>query len=114
MVKIPGLDDLKKMGNDLIDSAKTVKLGGMVDKIKGGMESVGIKRDTTTLAAGGDPLAQMVQDANATFAELMTVQAQQAQLIKKLQNQLTEMSRVVGTYQKPAQPEIKEEEDKKS
>lgn len=110
MVKIPGLDDLKKMGSDLIDSAKTVNLSGVVDKIKGGMESAGSKKTATSET--GDPLAERVQEAQTTFAELLAVQNQQAQLIKKLQNQLAEMSKIAATYQKPLQPEQPQDEKK--
>ncbi len=114
MVKIPGLDDLKKMGSDLIDSAKTVNIGGVVDKIKGGMETVGMKKTAAPLAAGDDPLAQKLQDAYVVLNELVNAQAQQTQLIKKLQGQLIEMTTIAAAYQKPVvATETKPEENTK-
>ncbi|MEO8402471.1 MAG: hypothetical protein ABI597_11890 [Gammaproteobacteria bacterium] len=118
MVKIPGFDELKKMSSDLMDSAKTVKFSGMVDKLKSGMESMGGKKENL----GDDPLNQLLQEANATLAELITAQTAQQNLIRKLQSQLSNMARVAETYQKPIVPPTEatsaepttQEEDKKN
>ncbi len=108
MVKIPGLDDLKKMGSDLIDSAKTVNLGGMVDKFKSG--------SPVNIPPGDDPLKNLVQDASATLNALVEAQAAEAALIKKMQAQLAEIVRVSSAYQKPVAPAVppapKEDEKK--
>ena len=103
MVKIPGLDDLKKMGSDLIDSAKTVNIGGMVDKLKTGVESIS-KKSGADILSGDDPLGQLLQGANMALTELAAANAAQANLIKKLQNQVADIARVAAAYQKPATP----------
>ncbi len=108
MVKIPGLDDLKKIGSDLMDSAKTVNLSGVVDKLKTGIESVS-KKSNAELLSGDDPLGKLLQDTNVTLNEL-------AMTTKKLQNQLTEIARVAALYQKPeipAAPPTAPEDDQK-
>jgi hypothetical protein len=115
MVKIPGLDDLKKMGSDLMDSAKTVKLGGMVDKIKTGIESVG-KKGVDVSALGDDPLGKLILDMSVVLDELETANATQAATIRKMQNQLVAISKVAVTYQKPVvteTPTTNPEDDKK-
>ncbi len=104
MVKLPGLGDLKKIGSDLIDSAKSVNLSGMVDKFKTGTP--------TQVAPGDDPLKNLLQDASTTLNELTQAHAVEASLIKKMQAQLAEIARVANTYQKPiAEPQ--QEDDKK-
>lgn len=97
MVKIPGLDDLKKMGNDLLDSAKTVKLGGVVDKFKSGMEAVGLPK--TGSPATSEALGEIYQHIHTTLTELVSSQATQIELIKKLQNQLVTLGKAVETIQ---------------
>jgi hypothetical protein len=108
MVKIPGLGDLKKMGSDLIDSAKTVNLSGMVDKFKSG--------SSVNIAPGDDPLKNLVQEVSATLNALVEAQATEAALVKKMQAQLAEIVRVASVYQKPAAPVVppvsKEDENK--
>jgi hypothetical protein len=114
MVKIPGLDDLKKMGSDLLDSAKTVNFGEVVEKFKSSIESVGVKKNAD-VAAGNDPLKDLLQDMSATLTELSAAQAAEASLIKRMQGQLAEIARIANTYQKPtetAAPPVQKEDDK--
>lgn len=85
MVKIPGLDDLKKMGSDLLDSAKTVDLSGMVDKFKTGIESVGKSEPSH---ASDNVLSNMFHEMSVTLTELNAANAATAAAIKKMQNQL--------------------------
>lgn len=113
MVKIPGLDDLKKIGSDLVDSAKTVNLSGMVDKFKSGIESVS-KKGSPAKDLGDDPLGKLLQDTNATLNELLAAHSAEMAAIKKLQNQLNEMARVAAIYQKPTVSPTKTEEDNKT
>ena len=103
MVKIPGLNDLKKMGTDIIDTAKTVKMGGVVDKFK---ETVGGKK-TAVVVSGDNPLKNLVQNLSATLNELTAAQATEANLIKRMQEQLREIAKFADAQNTvvPAQPE---------
>ena len=114
MVKIPGLDDLKKIRSDLIDSAKTVKLSGVVNKVKAGIESVSGKKTETEPVSADDPLKKLLQETNTTLNELAATESAQMSLIKKLQGQLNTLMKTAGNYQKraPAAPEKPTEEDK--
>lgn len=94
MVKIPGLDDLKKMGSDLLDSAKTVNISGVMDKIK----SVGGPGQPPT----NEALGVIYQNIHATLSEWVTIQNKQTELVKKMQSQLTELGTVVERLQKAA------------
>ncbi len=113
MVKIPGLEDLKKIGSDLVDSAKTVKLGDMVDKLKTGIESV-TKKSGPEKALGDDPLGKLLQETNGILNELLAAHSAEMAAIKKLQIQLNEITRVAATYQKPVVPPTQSEEDNKT
>ncbi len=114
MVKIPGLDDLKKIGSDLIDSAKTVKLSGVVDKVRAGIESVSGKKTETEPVSTDDPLKKLLQETNTTLNELAAAESAQMSLIKKLQGQLHTLMKTAENYQKkvPAAPEKSTEENK--
>src|SRR6185437_2170203 len=94
MVKLPGLDDLKKMGSDLLDSAKTVDLGGMVDKFK-------TKTGIESVKASDGALGTLLQEMSITLTELSAANAAQATAIKKMQNQLAEMTRIDATTYQP-------------
>jgi len=111
MVKIPGLDDLKKIGSDLMDSAKTVKLGGMVDKLKTGIESVS-KKGSVDMSGIDDPLGKLIQDMNVALTELQAANTAQAAAIKKMQNQLVTLGKVAATYQKPMVTQNPEDDKK--
>ncbi len=104
MVKIPGLDDLKKMGSDLLDSAKTVDLSGIVNKLKTGIESVTQKSEEAKVS--DEALAKLLQEMAVTLEELNAANTAETTAIKKMQNQLTELTKIiVATYQQ------KQEED---
>lgn len=100
MVKLPGMDDLKKMGADLLDSAKTVNIGGMVDKLKTGIESVSSKKTTVETPISDDPRKNLLHAAQLTLAELMTAQATQVTLSKTLQTQLKELAALIEAQDK--------------
>lgn len=113
MVKIPGLDDLKKMGSDLMDSAKTVKLGGMVDKLKSGMDAMGGKKE---VAQSDDELKRLFTELQSALNDISSAQATQSVAVKKMQNLLSELANVTATYQKPApasEPAANNEGEKK-
>lgn len=97
MVKIPGFDELKKMGTDLIDSAKTVKLSGVVDKFKSGK--------SVDIASGQDRLSHLLNEMNTTLNELNAAQAAESSLIKRLQDHLREIAKLVGPESAPATTE---------
>jgi hypothetical protein len=100
MVKIPSFDNLKKMGADLIDTAKSVKLGEVVDKFKLGMEAVGAKKEK--VSAPSLTTAQiLLSGLAASLKELMSMHAVQANAIKKIQQQLAELERVVAASPQP-------------
>ena len=99
MVKIPGLDDLKKMGTGLIDSAKSVKLGEMVDKLKTGIESVGSKAGAN-IPQGDAAMKEIFQGLNASVNELLQMHTAQVTAVKKLQSQLADLARVIDATAK--------------
>lgn len=113
MVKIPGLNNLKKIGTDLIDSAKTVDLGGVVDKFKTGIDSV-TKKNGSGMNLGEDPLGKLLQDAVATLNELVSANAAQAEAIKKMRNQMIDIAKMAATYQKPSTPPTQKPESDNS
>ena len=96
MVKIPGFDELKKMGSSLIDSAKSVNIGETVDKLK----TLGGKKTAAAPAEQNTP-AGMAAAISASLDELIAVQALQASAIKKIQEQLAELNKMIETGQKP-------------
>jgi len=100
MVKIPGLDDLKKMGAGLIDSAKSVNISETVDKLKSKVEALGGKKEAATLS-GDNPEQVMLANLSTSINELIAMHTLQASAIKKIQDQLAELARVIETKQKP-------------
>lgn len=118
MVKIPGLDDLKKMGAGLIDSAKSVNISETVDKLKSKMEALGGKKEAAVMS-GDNPEQVMLANLAASVNELTAMQALQASAIKKIQDQLAELAKVIETKQKPVtatmtiETEFKQEDTKK-
>ncbi|MHB1949326.1 MAG: hypothetical protein ACYCQI_14565 [Gammaproteobacteria bacterium] len=113
MVKIPGLDDLKKMGSGLIDQAKAVNFAEMVDKVKSGIDSVGGKK--SPVVGDDETLKGLFQGIFTSINELTQAQAAQLSAIKKIEKQLEDLAKVVETYQKPAAPAAPEKpEDNKT
>jgi hypothetical protein len=114
MVKIPGLDDLKKMGSDLMDSAKSVKFSEMVDKMKAGMDSVGSRK--VPVEVTNNVLKTAFEGMFTTLTELTQAQTAQMVSLKKAEKQLEDLVKMVETYQNPvASPtaaEPNKEEDK--
>ena len=100
MVKIPSLEDLKKMGSGLIDSAKSVKLNDMVDKFKSGIESVNFRKNTSSVDAKDEDLNQVFAGIYASLKELAEAQAAQDNAAKKIQTQLNILTKVLENYQK--------------
>ena len=105
MVKIPSMDGLKKMGSDLMDTAKAVKIGGVVDKIKTGMESVGKKPSDAATNAQADTtgLQASFEAIEVSLAELLQAQTLQINTTKKLQDQVAALKKAAEeAAQKPA------------
>ncbi|HVY53511.1 MAG TPA: hypothetical protein VHA13_03230 [Gammaproteobacteria bacterium] len=103
MVKIPGIDDLKKMGSNLIDSAKSVKFGEMVEKVKSGIESVSTRKSPAETVTD-ETLKNSFQAIFTTINELAQVQTAQINTIKKLEKQLEDLAKIVEAYQNPPTP----------
>jgi uncharacterized coiled-coil protein SlyX len=119
MVKLPKFEDLKKMGSDLIDSAKSVKLNEMVDKFKSSIESVTAKKSSLDPSVQDEALEQVFVSIYASLKELADAQAAQEVAVKKIQNQLNSLAKVLEKYQKatdsstpPTDNEVKKEETK--
>lgn len=118
MVKIPGLDDLKKMGADLIDSAKSVNISETVDKLKSKMESLGGKKEAAAIS-GDNPEQAVLASLSASLNELIAMQVLHASTIKKIQDQLAELAKVIEVKKKPViatvpvETEPKQEDTKK-
>ncbi len=109
MVKIPNFDDLKKMGTGLIDSAKSVKFGEVVDKMKSGIESVSSKRTTVVSDEG---IQTLFEGITASLNELVEVQATQTAAIKKIQNQFVDLSKAIAANQQTKTEQTMQSEDK--
>lgn len=99
MVKIPSIDELKKMSSDLLDSAKSVNISSMVDKIKTTMDSVSKKG--VDVPIGDETIKTLFENINTTLEELTNAQLVQAQAIKKIQGQMKALAAVVTVLQKP-------------
>jgi uncharacterized coiled-coil protein SlyX len=119
MVKLPKFDDLKKMGSDLLDSAKSVKLNEIVDKFKSSIESVSVKRSSSDQGVQDQALEQVFIAIYASLKELTDAQTAQESAVKKIQNQLNSLTKVLEKYQKltdsptpPSDTGAKQEETK--
>lgn len=112
MVKIPNLDDLKKMGSNLLDTAKSVKLTEVVDKLKSGIETVGGKK-SAAMPAADEAIQTLFTSIYTSLNEMAAAQAAEAEVIKKIQVQLSELAKVLERYQK-TDTETKQDEEKKS
>lgn len=98
MVKIPNLDDLKKMGSGLIDSAKSIKMNEMIDKVKSGIDSVSGRK--VNLAVSDESLKELFNDLNTSLEELLQLQISQTNAVKKIQNQLVTLAASIDAKQK--------------
>lgn len=112
MVKIPNLDDLKKMGSGLVDSAKSVKFGEVVDKLKSGIESVSMKKSPDATNVSDEAVQALFTSIYTSLNDIAAAQAAEAEVVKKIQGQLAELAKVLERYQKST--ETKQDEDKKS
>lgn len=110
MVKIPNLDDLKKMGAGLIDSAKSFKYNEVVDKLKSGVEAVSGKKGGP-VPQGDDAMKVLFQGMNDCINEMLQLHAAQMTAMKKMQSHLADLARVIEAT---ASTETKQTEDKKS
>lgn len=91
MVKLPGIDDLKKMGSGLIDSAKSVKIGEMVDKLKSGIEStVGSK---SGVPQSNEEVKKLFEEIHAELNLLTEEHAKSTSTIRKIHGQLVELAK---------------------
>jgi len=91
MVKIPGMDDLKKMGTGLIDSAKSVKIGEMVDKLKSGIESTVVSKKSV-VPQSSEAVKKLFEGLYAELDLLKAEQTKMANSVKKIQDQLVELA----------------------
>ena len=96
------MDELKKMGSDLIDQAKSVKFGEIVDKMKAGIESVSSKTQQAPIDVSDENLKGLFQGIFSSINELAQAQAAQLAVIKKIEKQMEELAKVVASSQKPA------------
>lgn len=85
MVKIPGFDDLKKMGSDFMSSAS-----GMVEKLKTDIETAGIKRTQ-------DTTGELFKTLHTTLAELIGLYPSQADTIQKIKDEVTNLEKICTT-----------------
>jgi hypothetical protein len=95
VVKMPSFDDLKKAGANLVDSAKSGKL---VDDLKSRIENVGerLTKEGAEMPQGVFPVKEQFQTLQATIREIYQAQAQQTELMKKLETQLSVLAKVLG------------------
>lgn len=98
MVKLPKFEDLKRMGADFLDSAKSGKLGDMVDKLKSTIESTPKPTDDELTE---DPLKQILSQLTESLTELNEIDRVQTLVIKKMQNQLAELLKAIEAQKKP-------------
>ncbi|GEM_PF-6105255 len=133
-MKIPTLDDLKKASAGLMDTAKSAGLGGMVDKLKAGIESVGERMinpdsvaETTTIVKDeptkpSAPMTESVpqtpapapanvhvllQEMRIVLVELSQSQVSQDALIKKINSQFITLALALEPEQKQQNDEDK-------
>ncbi|GEM_PF-4313887 len=102
MVKMPGFDELKKMGATLIDSAKSVNITEAVGKLKSRVDSMSGRQESVVV--GDDAESVMIAALTTSLNELIAVQALQASAIKKIQDQLADLAKVVEANKKPIPP----------
>ena|SRR5688572_33398340 len=93
MVKIPGLDDLKKMGSGLIESARSVNVSEVVDKVKSGIESVG-KKAPLDVPNGREGVRALFADLSKTLQELQSAQSASLSATKKLETELAQLAKL--------------------
>jgi hypothetical protein len=98
MIKLPSLDDLKKAGNSLVDSAKSGKL---MDQIKSQVETLGANISKpgqgTEVPTGDNPIQNQFIVLYASIEELRQAQAATAAVVKKFENQLDVLKKVIET-----------------
>lgn len=99
MVKMPSLDDLKKAGAGFVDSAKSGHFTEMVDKLKSGIESVGVQMHADELPLGDNAVKTQCQVLRVSLTELMQLQQSQAALIRNLESQLVTLEKMIETGQ---------------
>ena len=102
------------MGSGIIDQAKTVKFGEMVDKVKSGIDSVSGKKAPTVVT--DESIKTVFQNIYATLNEMAQAQTAQLNAVKKIEIQLEQLAKMIETNQKSAAsaaPEAKKEDDNK-
>lgn len=97
MVKIPSLDELKKMGSGLLDQAKTVKFGEMVDKVKSGIDSVSGKKPPTEFS--NETLKTVFQNIYTALSDLTQAQSAQITAVKKIEANIEQLAKVIEVMQ---------------
>lgn len=110
MVKIPSFDELKKMGTQLIDSAKTIKFSEMVDKVKAGVESVSGKKSPVD-SVTDETFKSIFQGIFDTLNEMTESQAKQLNALKRLEDQLEMLAKTVEINNQSSNNTNKEEKN---
>jgi hypothetical protein len=102
MVKIPSLDDLKKVSSDLMDSAKAAGFGGVIERLKSSIESVGVSMGGSVVNEAADPvnyanlpLSDLLQSMRADLVQLSQMQIAQTELIKKIDTQFIQLTQAI-------------------
>ena len=98
MVKIPNMDDLKKAGASLMDSAKS---GNLVDRLKSGVEQIGVNLNKMEAGAtkSTDPIVMQFEAVQATLAAIVEAHAVQSKLIDNARAQLNALTKTVAALQ---------------
>jgi hypothetical protein len=109
MVKIPSLDELRKMGSDIMNSAKNVDVSGVVDKIKNRVETVSEKFSGTQ----GSSVKHSLDRVNAGLNELMTFAPNEINAIKKIQADVAELQQRIEAALSAANQTTNESGEKK-
>ena len=94
MVKMPSMDDLKKAGAGLVDSAS-----GMVGKIKTGIESASAKK---SVEIDDTVLKNQLDAVKASMVELTQLQSSQTALIRNIESQIIGLEKKIEVMQPPA------------
>ena len=97
MVKLPGMDELKKMGSGLIDSAKSVKIGDMVDRLKTGVEAM--TKKGSGIPQSNEEVKKLFEDIHAELDQLTEAQTKVDSAVRKIHGQLVELAKAFEANQ---------------
>lgn len=103
MIKIPSLEDLKKAGAGLVDSAKSANIGGAFEKLKSSLEG---KNDAPATPSTGDPIKAQLQTIQTSLTDLAQMQTAQTALTKNIESQLATLAKIIELANLPPAPPI--------